>query len=85
MREHVDIELNKYPWECECCGNGSHVRISWVVDGVKTIYSRNDQFGGSLGDDELEFEYCEEYAEEFCEGIKAGLISAGYSAEVVKC
>lgn len=84
MRGHVDISLEKYPWECECCGSGHHVRISWTVDGQKTVYSRNDQFGGALGDGELEFEHCAEYSDEFCEGIKAGLISAGYSAEVVK-
>lgn len=83
MRGHVDIDIEKYQWECDCCGNGDHVRISWAVDGKKTVYSRNDQFGGPLNKEtDLEFDFPCDYATEFAEGIKAGLISAGYSAKV---
>lgn len=84
MRGHVCITLEQREWECECCGNGSHIRISWSVDGVKTVYSRNDQFGGVLSDGDIKYDKPSYTVEEFCEGVKAGLISAGYSAEVVK-
>lgn len=80
MRMSYKVEYEQSPWECECCGRGAHERVTVYIGGEKIrSWSLNDQFGGTLSENDLSFPVECADGESFAKGLFTGFFMSGNS------